>query len=182
MGRLVQTDIQISIAFSASAPVGLCDLLVKIYKHLIKYSRYRMRARCFQIVFKLFKIIQAVIASKAAMSFYDLRVAAAGFCIFTAMAHIGMRSASHCSVSSNTHICLSTTLPLHAQDSAATCAPTVLNSRYFLSGPRKAWKTEAKQLTICSAQSVSVLAYGYHSDMDPNGLTHIYVYFLTLWL
>lgn len=124
MGRLVQTDIQISIAFSASAPLGLCDLLVKIYKHLIKYSRFL----CFQIVFKLFKIIQAVIASKAAMSFYDLRVAAAGFCIFTVMAHIGMRSASYCSVSCNTHICLSTTLPVHAQDSAATCAPTVLNS------------------------------------------------------
>ena len=37
MGRLVQTDVQISIAFSASAPLRLCDLLVKISKHLIKH-------------------------------------------------------------------------------------------------------------------------------------------------
>ena len=42
MGRLVQTDVQISIAFSAPAPLRLCDLLVKISKHLIKlYGRKR---------------------------------------------------------------------------------------------------------------------------------------------
>lgn len=89
----------------------------------------------------------------ASQFLHDLRIAAAGFYIFTVMAHICTSCASHCVVSSIPHICLPTTLPAHAQDSAATCTPTFLNSRYFLSRPRKAWNTGAKQFTTCRAQS-----------------------------
>lgn len=86
-----------------------------------------------QIVFESLDIFQVVMASMAAMrlTFGEL---AAGFWVFTVMAHSGVRNASHRSVSSNTHICLSTTFQVHAQDKAAIPAPAILSGGYFPPG------------------------------------------------
>lgn len=156
----------------------------------------------------MFKIIQGVIPTaadtrfivffKCLTIFSDLRAAAAGFYISTVMVHICTRNASHCGVNSIPHICLSTTPPVHAQDSTATRTPTFLN-RYVLSRPKESLEHRGKTIhyvqSSVKAAAVGYTVYGYHSDiqnvqrcmadeisMDPNGFTHNNVYFLITWL
>lgn len=140
MGRLVQTDVQISIEFPALAVQRLCDLLVKISKHLIKYTHFTSRPRGGNAednsdcnIIHTWNVVRYIVFVQCLTMFRDLRAAAAEFYIFTVMVH----SASHFSESGITHICLSSTLPVHAQDSST---PTFLKSRYFLSRPRKSRK------------------------------------------